>query len=149
MRLRKRVFLAWGAGWAIYLVAAIAWGDDGLASLVLQPFCAAAVSTLAVAAVLATGLVLRLRPIGRRWHSGRAWAAALAVVSLGVLGLGSSAGLTAAYADPETGRAFPGLHPAAAVASYFGLMFALAHWPMERPGGATKQGQWTASARQA
>ena len=149
MRLRKRAFLAWGAGWAVYLVEAIAWGYDGLLSAIIQPFCAAAVSALGVAAVLTAGLVLRVRPIGRRWHSGRSWAAALAVVSLGVLGLGSSAGLTGAYADPETGRAFLGLHPAAAVASYFGLLFALAHWPMKRLGGQTRQGHWTASARQA
>ena len=149
MRIMMRALLAWGAGWAVYLVAAILWGYEGLLALLLQTLCAAAVSALGVAAVLTAGLVLRVRPLGRRWHSGRSWAAALAVASLGVLGLGSSAGLTAVYSDPETGREFPGLHPAAAVASYFGLLFALAHWPTKRLSSATRQGQWTASDRQA
>jgi hypothetical protein len=133
MRHLSRLLIAWGAGWAIYLVAALAWGYDGIASLILQPLCAAAVSAACVGAALLVGLVLRVRPVGRLWHTHRAWAAVIAAASLAVMGLGSSVGLTGVYADPETGRRFVALHPAAALLSYFLLLFALAHWPQGQP----------------
>jgi len=129
MRRMSRLIVAWGAGWAIDMVAALLWADAGIASLILQPLCAAVVSATCVGAVLIAGLVLRVRPVGRLWHSRRVWADALAALCLAVMGLGSAVGLTGTYADPETGRAFVALHPAAALLSYLFLLFALAHWP--------------------
>jgi hypothetical protein len=129
MRRALLVFAAWIIGGAVYLAAAIAWGYDGLPSLVLQPVCGTVVSAVAVGAGLFVGLVLRPTPLGRMWRSRRAWAAAAALASLAVLCLGSAAGLTGEYTDPETGRRFEALHPAAAVAGYVLLVFTVAHWP--------------------
>jgi hypothetical protein len=44
---------------------------------------------------------------------------------------GSRSGLTATYADPETGQSFVAIHPVAALAGYLLLLFAIAHWPLE------------------
>src|SRR4051812_25483796 len=112
MRHIPRLLIAWGAGWIISLAAALLWGYDGITSLIFQPLCAAVVSTVCVGAVLLVGLVLRVRPVGRLWYSHPAGAAVIAAACLAVLGFGSSAGLTGAYVDPETGRPFEALHPA-------------------------------------
>src|SRR4051794_28124268 len=128
MRRLVRLLVAWAAGWAVYMAAALLWAYDGIISLILQPVCAVVVSTACVAVALLAGLILHVRPIGRLWHSRRVWAGSLAGACLAVMGFGSSAGLTGTYVDPETGRAFVALHPAAALLSYFLLLFALAHW---------------------
>lgn len=124
-----RIVAAWATAWAVYLLAAVLWAGDGLLSLVFQPLVAVVVSTVAVVAVLALGLVLRIPPLGRLWHSGRRWAVALATASLAVMALGSTIGLTGSYEDPETGQAFTALHPAVGLAGYVLLLFAIAHWP--------------------
>jgi hypothetical protein len=132
MRRLIRLSIAWGAGGTIYMVAVRLWGLDGLAALILQPLCAAVVSAARVGAVVLAGLVLHVRPVGRLWHPRPAWARLIAVACLGVMRFGSAVGLTGAYVDPETGQPFVALHPAAALSSYLGLLFALAHWP-QRP----------------
>ena len=128
-----RLLIAWGVGWTIYMVAVLLWGFDGLASLILQPLCAAIVSAGCVGIVLLGGLVLRVRPVGRIWRAHRSLAGVIAVACLAVMCLGSTVGLTGTYADPETGRPFVALHPAAAVLSYLALLFVLTHWPRGRP----------------
>ena len=129
MRRGARLFVAWGAGWAVYMVAMLLWAYDGIASMILQPLAAAVVSACSVGAVLLVGLVLRVPLIGRFWNSRRDWATTLVMLCLAVMCLGSRIGLTATYADPETGRTFVALHPAAALATYFVLLFTLANWP--------------------
>ena len=49
---------------------------------------------------------------------------------------GSSVGLTGDFADPETGREFVAIHPAAALLSYLLLLFTIAHWPTREPGSS-------------
>src|SRR4051812_17218764 len=99
-------FQSWrrGGGWTIYMVEELMSAYDSMSSLILQPVLAAVVSTASVGAVLLAGVVLRVSPIGRLWHSGRGLAGLLAVACLAVMCFGSTLGITAAYTDPETGR---------------------------------------------
>src|SRR4051812_18305525 len=106
MRRLPRLLLAWGVGWIVYMIAALLWAYDGIVSLILQPVCAALVSTVGLGVALLAGLVLRVRPVGRLWYSRRAWAAALALACITIMCFGSAIRLTAEYADPETGRTF-------------------------------------------
>jgi hypothetical protein len=139
MRRRNyRIRLAWATGWAIYMVAVALWSYDGLPSLILQPFCAAIVSTIFVGAVLLAGLVLRVPVVGRLWHSQREWAVALAAACLIVMCFGSTVGLTEVFVDPETGQRFEALHSVAALATYLLLLFTIAHWPTGRAHGQGK-----------
>jgi hypothetical protein len=140
MRRLPRLLVAWGVGWIVYLVAAVLWGYDGIASLILQPVCAAVVSTVGVGVALLAGLVLRVRPVGRLWYARRAWAGGLAIACIAVMCFGSAVGLTGDYADPETGRTFVALHPAAALFSYLVLLFTVAHWPAGLPKRIASQG---------
>jgi hypothetical protein len=133
MRRMLRLLVAWGAGWVVYLIAALLWSYDGIVSLILQPICAAVVSAVFVGAALLAGLVLRVRPVGRLWYSRSAWAGSLALACVAVMCFGSAARLTWEYTDPETGSTFAALHPGAALCSYLGLLFAMAHWPARQP----------------
>jgi hypothetical protein len=137
MRRLLRLLVAWGVGWIVSLVAALLWAYDGVASLIFQPVCAAVVSTVCVGVVLLAGLVLHVHPVGRLWYARRAWAGALALACIAVMCFGSAVGLTGDYADPETGRTFVALHPAAALFSYLGLLFTLAHWPAGSRSGSS------------
>lgn len=134
MRRLPRLVIAWGIGWMIYLIAAVLWDYDGFPSIILQPLSAAVVSTLCLGAVLLAGLLLRVRPFGQFWHSGRIRAGALVAACLVTMCFGSSVGLTGVYADPDTGRTFVALHPAAILLSYLLLLFTIAHWPKCEPG---------------
>jgi hypothetical protein len=124
-----RLLAAWGIGWAVSLVAVLVWGYDGFPTLIFGALTAAVVSTVSVAVALLAGLVFLVRPVGRLWNSEPMWATGLAALCLAVMCVGSRVGLTAHYADPETGRAFVALHPVAALSSYLLLLFAIAHWP--------------------
>src|SRR5262245_53255238 len=132
MRRSFRIGVAWVTGWAISMVAMALWSYDGALSLIFQPFCAAIVSTIFVGATLIAGLVLRVPAVGRLWHSQREWSVALAAACLIVMCFGSAVGLTDVYVDPETGRRFEALHSVAALATYFLLLFTIAHWPVGR-----------------
>ncbi len=132
-----RIVAAWAAGGAVYLAAAITWGYDGLPSLVLLPVCSAIASAAVVGLALLAGLPLCRTPLGRLWRSHWGWAGGTMAGSLAVLCLGSAAGLTDEFTHPDTGERFQALHPAAALAGYFALVFAAAHWPASRGPGRT------------
>jgi len=119
-------------GCSVYLVAMAMWSYDGLLSLLCRPLMAAIASAAFVGAAGFAGLLLRVPPIGRRWRSDSTCASLLIVGCLAVMGFGSSLGITSLYVDPETGQRFAALHPVAAVASYFLLLFAVVHWPAPR-----------------
>ena len=130
MRRVPAILRAWVVGSLVYLAAMAMWSYDGLVSLLFQPFVAAFVSAVFVGAALLAGLILRVPPIGRVWGSDTSCAGILCVASLGVMCFGSSLGLTSGYVDPESGHRFAALHPAAALASYLLLLFAITHWPV-------------------
>jgi hypothetical protein len=111
------------------MAALLVWGYDGIPTLLFGTLSAGILSAGCVAISLLFGLVFCVRPVARLWNSRRAWAAGLAALSVTVMCFGSRVGLTASYADPETGQAFLALHPVAALASYLLLLFAIAHWP--------------------
>jgi hypothetical protein len=89
-----------------------------------------AVLAMADAMSSVAALIFRIPVIGKAWTSSRWWAALLAVGSILVLCLGSAVGLSAVYTNPETGSHFSGLHPIAALAGYFMLIFSIANWPL-------------------
>ncbi|WP_435021218.1 hypothetical protein TA3x_002252 [Tundrisphaera sp. TA3] len=131
----SRAMAAWCVGWMVDMVAMALWSYDGLTSLLFQPIVAAIIASLGLGIVLLVGLVLRVRGIGRLWDATPSIAAGLAGASLAVMAFGSSVGLTGLFTDPDTGRSFSALHPAAALLSYVSLLFAVAHWPARTVAG--------------
>jgi hypothetical protein len=130
------VFLAFGVGWVTYMVGMVLTVYDGLPSLVLQPILAALWSGGVVFLSLLVGLLLRVPPVWRAWHGSRLWATSIAGASLLLLVFGASLGLTYVGVDPETDHRIVMLHPAAALAGYFCLVFSIANWPVR--GGAAR-----------
>lgn len=137
---------AWGLGAVLYVGAAVAWdGYDGLPDMVLVPACGAVLSAVVVALTRLAGRVVFLTPLGRVWRSTPKWPAATAVASALVLAGGSAVGLNGEYADPDTGRRFRALHPAAALGGYALLLFAVAHWPLRPPVAGKPAAPWLAN----
>lgn len=126
------VLVAFGVGWVVYMVGMILTVYDGLLSLMLQPILAALCSGLTVVLSLLVGLLLRLGPISRLWNGSPRWATTIAAASLFVLTFGYSLGLTYVGTNPETQRQVVVLHPAAALAGYFSLLFSIANWPVQK-----------------
>jgi len=124
------VVAAWIIAWVVYMIAMMMTVYDGLLSLIFQPVMAALTSTVFVGAALLVGLVFRIPFVGKVWAASWWWAASLAATSTLVLCLGSTFGLTSIYTNPETGSQFTGIHPIAALASYFLLIFSIANWPL-------------------
>lgn len=124
------VIAAWIVAWVTYMIAMMMTTYDGLLSLIFQPIMAAIASTLFVSAALLVGLVLRVPFVRKVWTATWAWAAALAALSILAMCLGSTLGLTYIYTNPETKTQFRGIHPAAALLSYFTLIFSIANWPL-------------------
>ena len=132
------VLAAFAVGWVVYMIAMVLTVYDGLLSLIFQPIMAALWSGLAVGLSLLAGLVLRVGPIARVWNGSRRWAVLIIAVSLFVLIFGYFLGLTYVGIEPETEAAVVILHPAAALAGYFLLVFGIANWPIRRGSTATK-----------
>lgn len=125
------VATAFAVGWIVYMVGMILTTYEGLLSLILQPIMAAVVSGLFVCLALLVGLCLQLSWF-RWWKRGPLPAAVLAGISLGILTFGYFLGITYVGVHPETDSEVLILHPAAALAGYFGLLFAVANWPVRQ-----------------
>ena len=129
----RRAFCA-TAAWVLagggYLIAAVRQHYDGFPDVIFLPICAAIGSVAVVGFALVVGWVAGLTPLGRVWRRHPVGAASAAVIGLVVITFGSEAGWTDSYTDPDTGRQWEGLHPAAALGGYFLLMFAVANWPV-------------------
>jgi len=119
-------------GWVIYMIGMLLTVYDGVLSLIFQPFMAALASGLTVGLALLAGVLLRIPILSRWWSSTALWAGLLGGISLFVLAFGYSLGLTYVGTNPETGNKVLTLHPTAAVAGYFFLLFAVANWPVRR-----------------
>lgn len=91
----------------------------------------AGIGALMTVAALLGGLFLRLPVIYPHWKRSPGWAFAIALVSAGVLLGGETLGLTDTFTHPS-GSSASGLSLPVALASYFGLIFALANWPIKR-----------------
>lgn len=102
---------------------------DGLPSLVFQPIVATVVAGVVVGLSAVFGLVFLIPPLGRLWRGHPAEARATAAMCLALKTTGSMLGITDVYTDPNTGRRFVGLHPAAALLTYLGLVFVAMNWP--------------------
>ena len=124
------VFVAFAAGWMVYMVAMVLTVYDGLLSLIFQPIMAALWSAFAVFLSLLVGLVLRVGPLSRVWNGSRRWAALIIVASLFVLIFGYFLGLTDVGIEPESEAEVVILHPVAALTGYFLLVFSIANWPI-------------------
>jgi hypothetical protein len=124
-----RWLLAWITGAVVYFFAVIITVYDGLLSLIFQPFCAAFISALCVAACAVVGLPLLSL---RRYRAFRLWGAlaagVLALLGVCLLLYSASAGQRIAYADPVTEEQFDQLG-GTALPGYLALLFALANWP--------------------
>lgn len=83
------------------------------------------------ALALLAGLVLRIPVLRERWKRNPGWALALALVCAGLLLGGNSLGLCDSSTH-SNGDTVSGLRLDVALASYFGLIFALANWPTRR-----------------
>ena len=125
-------FAAFCVGWVVYMVAMMVTTYDGVFSLIMQPFVAVLVSLTFVAAAFLAGLLMKALGLAKSWSRRPGWAALLAGLSLGIMLFGTAIGVTAVGIDPETGRSLKMLHPAAAVGSYFTLIFAVTNWPIQR-----------------
>ena len=135
-RVLKRLLtigLAFAAGWMVYMVAMLRSTYDGLPSLLLQPVMAALASGLFVGAALVSGLALKLPVLRAGWNSSAIWAVLIGLAALATLLFGSSLGWTSLATHPDTGEPIRGLHPAAALAGYFSLIFAIVNWPLGSP----------------
>lgn len=117
---------AWFLGACMYFASVL----DGFESLIVQPIIAAVVSAFGVGALALVGFLLRLSPLGRFWNA--KWAVSLAVTSVFVLCFAKDLGMTCVYINPENQQPVTELHPAAAGYGYFGLLFAIANWPVRR-----------------
>jgi hypothetical protein len=126
------VVAAFAVGWVVYMVGMVLTVYDGLLSLIFQPIMAGLWSGFVVVLSLLVGLVLRVRPVSRVWNGSRGWAVLIISVSLFVLIFGYFLGLTYVGINPETEAEVEMLHPAAAMACYFSLLFAIANWPVRR-----------------
>lgn len=126
------ILVAFGTGWFVYMVGMVLTVYDGLLSLIFQPILAALWSGFVVALALLVGLLLRVQPISRIWNGSRRWAALIAVASVFILVFGYFLGLTHVGVNPETHQEITMLHPAAALAGYFFLLFSIANWPIRK-----------------
>ena len=124
--------VAWGVGEFIYLVAMVLSGVyDGCGSLIFQPICGGIVSGMFVAIALLLGMLGRLTLLGRWWDSFALIGPAITFLAgIGLLCGSSSLGWTTDFTDPETGQTFEGIHPAAAIAGYFAILFAIVNVPL-------------------
>ena len=127
------LFLAWCVGWGVYMIAMMMTTYDGFPSLILQPIMAALFSALFVAVAVLVGLFLRIPPLWRIWTKRRLWAGLLILVSLFLLCFGSTLGWTVVQTNPDTKAQIVTLDPAIAIGAYFGLLFAIANWPIRKP----------------
>ena len=138
MRVRTRGFaaaIAFVVGWVVYMIGMVLTVYDGCLSFLLQPIMAALCSSLAVAAALAGGLILRLPGLRRWWRSSVLWAASITGASLFLLSFGYALGLRSTFVHPESGAEIQTLQVAVAIGAYFALLFALANWPRRRRAG--------------
>lgn len=124
------IVAAWIIGWILYMIAMMMTVYVGLLSFIFQPIMGAVASSIFVGAALLVGLIFRIPVIAKAWTSSRWWAALLAVGSILVLCLGSAVGFTTVYTNPETGSQLTVLHPIAALAASFLLIFSIANWPL-------------------
>jgi len=114
------------------MIVAVTVAYDSIDSFILQPVIAVLCSAFFVAVALLVGLAFRIPSLSRWWHTTSLWAGVLVVASLFVFCYGWELGITETVIDPETGRKFTQLHPAAAAAGYFALIFSLANWPLRK-----------------
>jgi len=122
---------AWFVGWVVYMIAMMLTVYDGVLSLIFQPIMAALWSTVFVVAALFAGIVFRLRALGDIWRSSRIWAVAIICASLFTMCVGPYFGWTETV-KAEGGTLVTILHPDLALICYFGLLFAIANWPIRR-----------------
>ena len=124
------IAIALALGWLVYMVGVLLTMYDGILVLFVQALMAVLFSGVTVALALAVGLVLRVPALWHVWNSSRAWAVSILAASVGLLTLGYPLGLRFTATHPETGAELVMLHPAAAVCGYFGLLFAVANFPV-------------------
>lgn len=124
------VFAAWWTGWLIYMAAMLS-DYDGILSLIFQPIMAALCSSLFTGAALLCGLALRIPVAGGAWRSSHAGPLLMIGISMFVLCFGTSLGWTQTYTT-ENGTPAVTLRPELACAGYFGVIFAIANWPVPR-----------------
>ena len=126
------IAIALALGWLGYMVGVLLTMYDGIPVLFVQALTAVLFSGVSVALALAAGLVLRVPALWHFWNSSRAWAISILAASVGLLTLGYPLGLRFTATNPDTGSELVMLHPAAAVCGYFGLLFAVANFPVLR-----------------
>ncbi len=127
------ILTAFGVGWVVYMVGMVLTVYDGIASLIFQPMMAALWSSSVVLLSLLVGLLLRLRHIVQIWNGSTVWAASIVGTSSFVLTFGYFVGMTFIVMNPETKQQIVVLHPAAALGTYFFLLFGITNWPVRRP----------------
>ena len=119
-------------GWLVCMIAMGMTVYDGLGSMVFQSLIAMICSGLAMIVALLVGLVLKIPVLGKFWST-TCWPAMVLIAgSLFVLCLGTRLGWQQTYMLPEFQRQYEGLRTEAMLGGYFVLVFAIAHWPINR-----------------
>ncbi len=132
MRKKLKLFIAWSAGWLIYMLGLVnPVADINLMSLIFQSIIACFVSALFVALALLIGLLNKINFIGKIWYQTNLWAYILIGGSLCILCFGEHLGITGTFTDPKTGDKFTDLHILASVLGYFFVIYGIANWPLK------------------
>lgn len=115
--------------WMIFGFMALVNGYNGITSFIGAPITATFLTMIAMPLALLMGLLLRWSRARSWWYENRLPAAIILVLSLLVLTLGESLGLTQASFDKELEVTGQKLHDAASTPSLLGMIFAIVYWP--------------------
>ena len=125
-----RLAMAWGAGFAAYMVAMAMTTYDGVLSLVFQPIVGAIITTAGVGLVVLPGIPLLFRRPWSLWS--RLWWVSLCLVLAGVgaMLLSWHPQLRVEVFNPDLHQRVESFHPVLLTSGWFLTLFGLAWCPL-------------------
>lgn len=125
-----RLFLAWIAGWIVYMIAMMMTTYDGFPSMVLQPVMGAILTSIGILIVLIAGSPLIFPTIWKWWT--KMWWLSIMIVALSIIAMLLSwlPGNRIIVYNPDISSEIESFHPMLSFGGWFGMLFGLAWTPI-------------------
>ncbi len=125
-----RFACAWLVGSFLYFVTIVATSFDGIITVLAGAVWGAGISAVCVLACSVTGLLLRIPPLKRLWHSNFLLAGILILIGFGLFGYALSPDQVKVLGQDEDGQAIKELG-VTWLPGFLILLFAIANAPQE------------------